>query len=206
MIVLFMLLPNKIVYLQFHPVAYMIKLNIEMSMASLITRLARAGGGKADAYNISEHSHNSLVAGYETRHTSFIMVPNPNQAVARPNGSLSGSGLNEKTAASYVSEKKREDSDSWPGDKSTFGGVSRGDRSVRSFGSNDASATQKTDGYGWRNTSDPKLQPLVLPAMVARKDGANDGGRVRQKSVQSNNKRWVSDVDDISEKDDTLWI
>ena len=36
-----MSLPNQVVYIQFHPVTYMVKLNIEMSMASLISRLAR---------------------------------------------------------------------------------------------------------------------------------------------------------------------
>jgi len=36
-----MSLPNQVVYVQFHPVAYTVKLNIEMSMASLISRLAR---------------------------------------------------------------------------------------------------------------------------------------------------------------------
>jgi hypothetical protein len=35
-----MSLPNPVVYIQFHPVTYMVKLNIEMSMASLIIRLA----------------------------------------------------------------------------------------------------------------------------------------------------------------------
>ncbi|KID85853.1 hypothetical protein MGU_06962 [Metarhizium guizhouense ARSEF 977] len=37
-----------VVYIQFHPVAYMVKLNIEMSMADLITRLARSEN--ADTY------------------------------------------------------------------------------------------------------------------------------------------------------------
>ncbi|CAA9958052.1 hypothetical protein PTMSG1_01626 [Pyrenophora teres f. maculata] len=36
-----MFLPNQVVYIQFHPVVYMVKLNIEMSMASLVVRLAR---------------------------------------------------------------------------------------------------------------------------------------------------------------------
>ncbi|PCD25496.1 hypothetical protein AU210_014599 [Fusarium oxysporum f. sp. radicis-cucumerinum] len=36
-----MSLPNQTVFIQFHPVVYLVKLNIEMSMASLITRLAR---------------------------------------------------------------------------------------------------------------------------------------------------------------------
>ncbi|KAK1512415.1 uncharacterized protein CCOS01_14655 [Colletotrichum costaricense] len=41
MLIGLMSLPNQVVYIQFHPVAYMVKLNIEMSMASLITRLAK---------------------------------------------------------------------------------------------------------------------------------------------------------------------
>lgn len=34
-------LKNQVVYIQFHPVVYMVKLNIEMSMASLVVRLAQ---------------------------------------------------------------------------------------------------------------------------------------------------------------------
>jgi hypothetical protein len=40
-----MFLKNPVVYIQFHPVVYLVKLNIEMSMASLIVRLAQ---GKPD--------------------------------------------------------------------------------------------------------------------------------------------------------------
>jgi hypothetical protein len=36
-----MFLKNPVVYVQFHPVVYMVKLNIEMSMASLVVRLAQ---------------------------------------------------------------------------------------------------------------------------------------------------------------------
>ncbi|KAJ4367022.1 hypothetical protein N0V83_007552 [Neocucurbitaria cava] len=36
-----MFLKNPVVYIQFHPVVYMVKLNIEMSMASLVVRLAQ---------------------------------------------------------------------------------------------------------------------------------------------------------------------
>lgn len=41
MLIGLMSLQNQVVYIQFHPVAYMVKLNIEMSMAGLITKLAR---------------------------------------------------------------------------------------------------------------------------------------------------------------------
>lgn len=41
MLIGLMFLKNQIVYIQFHPVVYMVKLNIEMTMASLVVRLAR---------------------------------------------------------------------------------------------------------------------------------------------------------------------
>lgn len=41
LIIAMMSLPNTFVYMQFHPVAYIVKLNIEMSMAELITKVAR---------------------------------------------------------------------------------------------------------------------------------------------------------------------
>jgi hypothetical protein len=39
MLIGLMFLKNPVVYVQFHPVVYMVKLNIEMSMASLVVRL-----------------------------------------------------------------------------------------------------------------------------------------------------------------------
>ncbi|KAH7079771.1 hypothetical protein FB567DRAFT_128730 [Paraphoma chrysanthemicola] len=44
-----MFLKNGVVYVQFHPVVYMVKLNIEMSMASLVVRLAQ-GRPENDMY------------------------------------------------------------------------------------------------------------------------------------------------------------
>ena len=42
MLIGLMSLPNQVVYMQFHPVAYKVKLNIEMSMANLIRKIAKA--------------------------------------------------------------------------------------------------------------------------------------------------------------------
>jgi hypothetical protein len=44
-----MFLKNQVVYIQFHPVVYIVKLNIEMSMASLVVRLAQ-GKPENDMY------------------------------------------------------------------------------------------------------------------------------------------------------------
>lgn len=42
MLIGLMSLPNQVVYVQFHPIAYMVKLYIEMSMADLIVKVARS--------------------------------------------------------------------------------------------------------------------------------------------------------------------
>lgn len=51
-----MFLKNPLVFVQFHPVVYMVKLNIEMSMASLIVRLAQ---GKTEQDMDPEEFHSS---------------------------------------------------------------------------------------------------------------------------------------------------
>ncbi|EEU41714.1 uncharacterized protein NECHADRAFT_87702 [Fusarium vanettenii 77-13-4] len=67
MLIGLMSLPNQVVYIQFHPVAYMVKLNIEMSMASLITRLAR--GENADEYYPSMSRSNHGASGHDNSHS-----------------------------------------------------------------------------------------------------------------------------------------
>jgi hypothetical protein len=51
LIIAMMQLQNPLLYMQFHPVAYMIKLNIEMSMAHLIGKIARSADGASDPYS-----------------------------------------------------------------------------------------------------------------------------------------------------------
>jgi hypothetical protein len=50
-----MFLKNQVVYIQFHPVVYIVKLNIEMSMASLVVRLAQ-GRPENDMFPEAYHS------------------------------------------------------------------------------------------------------------------------------------------------------
>jgi len=56
MIIGLMFIPNQLVFTQFHPVAYMVKLNIEMSMAKLIRRLATS---KENDFQIQNHNISS---------------------------------------------------------------------------------------------------------------------------------------------------
>lgn len=91
-----MSLKNQVVYIQFHPVAYMVKLNIEMSMAALITKIAR----------------NSI----DARNNEFIMQSSShNQSQFRttqPNVKL---GLQHGVNASAVAKMRGDERDSFEG-------------------------------------------------------------------------------------------
>ncbi|KAI1393282.1 uncharacterized protein F4822DRAFT_6564 [Hypoxylon trugodes] len=64
MLICLMSLPNPIVFTQFHPVAYLVKLNIEMSMASLIVHVARDSG-----LDDEEYSSNHISTAYSKNHS-----------------------------------------------------------------------------------------------------------------------------------------
>ncbi|KAK9416011.1 hypothetical protein SUNI508_09971 [Seiridium unicorne] len=51
LIIAMMSLPNNFVYMQFHPFAYIVKLNIEMAMAELIVKVAKAGNASSQGNN-----------------------------------------------------------------------------------------------------------------------------------------------------------
>jgi hypothetical protein len=57
MLIGLMFLPNPLVYTQFHPVAYMVKLNIEMTMASLIKRIAQASVSEREGRSMGRYTH-----------------------------------------------------------------------------------------------------------------------------------------------------
>jgi hypothetical protein len=54
-----MQLQNEIVYVQFHPLVYMVKLNIELSMADLIKKIAKASiNSSSHEFELKSNSHN----------------------------------------------------------------------------------------------------------------------------------------------------
>jgi hypothetical protein len=55
MLIGLMSLQNQLVYIQFHPVTYMVKLNIEMTMAALIAKIARGPDNEIIAVGTSSH-------------------------------------------------------------------------------------------------------------------------------------------------------
>lgn len=60
-----MSMPNQLIYVQFHPLCFMVKLNIEMSMAHMISKIARAPGqGLSNSGDVS-HSANVKLSGVD---------------------------------------------------------------------------------------------------------------------------------------------
>ncbi|CAH0033902.1 unnamed protein product [Clonostachys rhizophaga] len=57
LIVAMMSLKNSFVYMQFHPLAYIVKLNIEMSMATLIAKIARNSEHHQGSSGYNQRSH-----------------------------------------------------------------------------------------------------------------------------------------------------
>jgi len=78
MLIGLMFLPNPVVYIQFHPVTYIVKLNIEMSMASLVVKLAR---GQTEVYE--HHSSSDPRSGPRSNHQQQLR--NTQNALNNPN-------------------------------------------------------------------------------------------------------------------------
>ncbi|KAH6951437.1 hypothetical protein DER45DRAFT_383334 [Fusarium avenaceum] len=134
MLIGLMSLPNQVVYVQFHPVAYMVKLNIEMSMAKLITRLAK--GENADDYypsmSQSGHGHSNQRTNdapwtqgnnVQLTHRSRVVAGNSDDdlpgAAHRNNG---GPGIHRRTEFEVTVETSHKSS------KNPFGeGIESGD-------------------------------------------------------------------------------
>jgi hypothetical protein len=90
-----MFLHNQVVYIQFHPVVYMVKLNIEMSMASLVVRLAQ-GKSQNDMHPEEFHSSTdpeshgrSAVVTAQSLHLTNRSKRNNNQSSNMRSGGLS---------------------------------------------------------------------------------------------------------------------
>jgi hypothetical protein len=78
-----MSLKNSFIYMQFHPVAYIVKLNIEMTMADLIIKIVRSSA-RDNSYS---HSHS-----YGAGNLSGIASTTPRVAMHRRKHSRRGSG------------------------------------------------------------------------------------------------------------------
>ncbi|WKT43994.1 hypothetical protein QSH57_008847 [Fusarium oxysporum f. sp. vasinfectum] len=82
-----MSLPSSLVYLSFHPVCYLLKLQIEMKMAELITKIVRSSGatGKDNAYY-----HHSSANHAKSMVTNTITKPSATHAHPGVHGAFPG--------------------------------------------------------------------------------------------------------------------
>ncbi|KAK7745678.1 hypothetical protein SLS62_009719 [Diatrype stigma] len=77
MLIGLMSLQNQIVFTQSHPVAYLVKLNIEMTMASLITKVARVTGVGDEGNKVANES-----SGTRSRHDGLRTIHDKDNDVA----------------------------------------------------------------------------------------------------------------------------
>ncbi|KAF1918801.1 hypothetical protein BDU57DRAFT_443699 [Ampelomyces quisqualis] len=106
-----MFLNNQVVYIQFHPVVYIVKLNIEMSMASLVVRLAQ-GRPENDMYlkdkfqDSSIKSRSELHSGQHTHIQSVQMKSKRggNNVLGANDSNESPGGIHCQTDLNVVSE------------------------------------------------------------------------------------------------------
>uniref|UniRef100_A0A0D2Y369 Integral membrane protein n=1 Tax=Fusarium oxysporum (strain Fo5176) TaxID=660025 RepID=A0A0D2Y369_FUSOF len=82
-----MSLPSSLVYLSFHPVCYLLKLQIEMKMAELITKIVRSSGatGKDNAYY-----HHSSANHAKSMATNTITKPSATHSHPGVHGAFPG--------------------------------------------------------------------------------------------------------------------
>lgn len=111
-----MSLPNSFIYLQFHPVTYIVKLNIECSMADLISKIV-AGKERTDAFHSDSYSHPTELTSVQrtqrgnNKPGNFTTTSYKANATAKANdpdeisleeGELAGSGIMKTVATTVV--------------------------------------------------------------------------------------------------------
>lgn len=101
MLIGLMSLQNQVVYVQFHPVACMVKLNIEMSMANLIKKLAKDSVDDRNhriesvnhVYTMNDHTHSSNQTAIKMKsgnHTSASVAKLGKSSTANIDDSFDG--------------------------------------------------------------------------------------------------------------------
>lgn len=91
LIIAMMSLPNTFVYMQFHPLAYIVKLNIEMSMADLIGKIARdkhcgiinEGTFTSSTSEGAPHANYAMATNYDDPNT-ILYNQDTSNSIAKP--------------------------------------------------------------------------------------------------------------------------
>ncbi|CAF3455255.1 unnamed protein product [Fusarium graminearum] len=88
LLIAMMSLPSDIVYLQFHPLAYLVKLHIEMNMAELITKVVKASNPNDYDYSGSRSGGKSGATRTATNKRATSVFPAGNQTFVEAGESI----------------------------------------------------------------------------------------------------------------------
>lgn len=100
LIIAMMSLRNDFVYMQFHPVAYTVKLNIEMAMGNLITKVAKDTGISVSEDSTADHSKSLSTGRFQTGTSMSVQVQvNRQQFTVKDEIELSETGNSNWTPA-----------------------------------------------------------------------------------------------------------
>ncbi|KAM5341881.1 hypothetical protein ACJ41O_014912 [Fusarium nematophilum] len=86
LLIAMMSLPNDIVYLQFHPLAYLVKLHIEMNMAELITKVVKASNPNGYDYSNSRSRSNPKSSQRDPSRKMTTIFPGGNTTYVEAGG------------------------------------------------------------------------------------------------------------------------
>ncbi|KAK8095257.1 uncharacterized protein PG998_014481 [Apiospora kogelbergensis] len=167
-----MFLPNQTVFIQFHPVVYIVKLNIEMAMANLIRKLAQSGHGDdmPDSGGGSSHPYGYGTDNFRRGHnqdrelTTYTRTID-NKGPSRPNSSAGSDdssfvGGTQKTMNYNVTI---EDAPNAATRKQPHIGVKIDASEIRLI-------TSEKDAYGWQRL--PEAEPLFAKHLSDHSVGA----------------------------------
>ncbi|KAL6703502.1 hypothetical protein ACN47E_009600 [Coniothyrium glycines] len=102
MIIGAMSIPNSFVYIQFHPLAYLVKLNIEMTMANLIKRIALSTARKTGQISLAEEFKSDSHLSSSARKSGILANPQQSQRASHHE-------LSSIVSVSYNSDTKGHD-------------------------------------------------------------------------------------------------
>lgn len=106
MIIGLMFLKNQVVYIQFHPVAYIVKLNIEMSMAALITKIAIGGENTDFEPAMSSHIRTVQPPHSRSKHASHRPAGHEFHSFTSARGQRQGSFSNHEDVKGIRTQKE----------------------------------------------------------------------------------------------------
>ncbi|OSS44969.1 hypothetical protein B5807_09170 [Epicoccum nigrum] len=157
MIIAAMSIPNSFVYIQFHPLAYLVKLNIEMTMANLIKRIAISASRKPGQASLANDFRSDSIS---------------------TSGARTGATGHARTRSHHASNHELASVFSYKGDVSHFAGQDR----IVSFAPT-GNEIKKTQQIVVSSEPNPFFEHMRKDSNTEHYDGSKDGVTVDERRV-----------------------